>query len=72
MDGSLNEDWFDEYLAYIEKVFNELNKRFNIRKQDKDDLTTYFGDQLEKGWKNNIDPEELAFVIIPKGQTYNI
>ena len=68
----LHEDWFDEYLAYVDKVFKELKKRFNIRNHEIADLTTFFGDHLERGWKKNINPKKLAFVMIPKGQTYNI
>ena len=68
----LNEDWFDEYLAYEEKVFAELRKRLDIPPRDEDDLATSFGRKLEKGWKKNIDPKKLALQLIPRGRTYKL
>jgi hypothetical protein len=68
----LNEDWFDEYLAYEKKVFAELRKRLDINPRDEDDLATSFGAQLEKGWKKNTNPKKLAFQLIPRGQTYKL
>jgi len=68
----LNEDWFDEYMAYADKVFAELAKRFSIGPGIRDDLETAFGRKLEKGWKKNIDPKKLAFELVPKGRTFKI
>ena len=68
----LNEDWFDEYLAYEEKVFAELAKRFAIGPGIRSDLATVFGRKLEKGWKKNINPKKLAFQLIPRGQTFKL
>ena len=68
----LNEDWFDEYLAYVEKVFYALGKRFKIPSSQKGDLMNSFGEKLEQGWKDDIDPNKLALQIIPMGQTYKL
>lgn len=69
---SINEDWFDEYLAYEEKVFAELAKRFAIGPGIRSDLATVFGRKLEKGYKKNTDPKKLAFQLIPRGQTFKL
>ena len=37
----LKEDWFDDYLAYEQKVFDELSKRFKINRRIQMDLSTY-------------------------------
>ena len=68
----IKEDWFDEYLAYEEKVFAELRKRLDIPPRDEDGLSTSFGGQLEKGWKKNTNPKKLALELIPRGQTYKL
>lgn len=68
----LKEDWFDDYLSYEEKVFDELRKRFKINSRIEDNLSTFFGKKLEKGFKKNISAKKLSFVIVPKGKTFNV
>ena len=68
----INEDWFDEYMEYVSKVFKELRNRMDISQRDEDDLSTHFGGELEKGWKKNIAPKKLALQLIPRGQTYKL
>jgi len=68
----LKEDWFDEYLEFVEKVFDELKTRFNIRPGDRDDIETVFGVALEKGWKNKWTPKKTALAMVPAGQTFKL
>ena len=70
--SSVNEDWFDDYLAYEKKVFDELSKRFKINRRMQMDLSTAFGIKLEKGYKKDIPSKKLAFALVPKGKTLNI
>jgi len=59
-------------VAYADKVFAELGKRFAIGPSVRDDLETAFGVKLEKGWKKNTDPKKLAFELVPRGRTFKI
>ena len=68
----LKEDWFDDYLAYEQKVFDALRKRFKINQRIEDDLSTVFGNKIEIGYDNNAPPEEIAYAMIPQGQTFNV
>jgi len=69
---SINEDWFDDYLVYEKKVFDELKKRFKINQRIEDDLSAAFGIKLEKGFKKNIPAKKLAFALVPRGKAFNI
>ena len=71
-DKSVNEDWFDDYLAYEQKVFDELSKRFKINRRIQMDLSTVFGSKLEKGFKKNIPAKKLALALVPRGKTFTL
>mgnify|MGYP003658998946 CR=1 FL=1 len=68
----LKEDWFDDYMKYANDVIDELRKRFKINTRVQDDLITSFGEKIEKGYKKNIAPKKLAYVIIPRGHTFKL
>ena len=68
----LKEDWFDDYLAYEQKVFDELSKRFKINRRIQMDLSTDFGAKLEKGFKKNIPANKLALALVPRGKVFRL
>ena len=69
---SINEDWFDDYLVYEKKVFDELKKRFKINQRIEDDLSAAFGIKLEKGFKKKIPAKKIAFAMVPSGKTFKM
>ena len=44
---------------------------WQIRQYLEHDLNS-FGEKLEQGWKDDIDPNKLALQMIPMGQTYKL
>jgi hypothetical protein len=68
----LKEDWFDDYMKYTNDVIDELRKRFKINTRVQNDLISFFGGKIEKGFKKNISPKKLAYVIIPRGHTFKL
>tara|TARA_Y100000310_G_C19975663_1_gene487465 strand:- start:92 stop:337 length:246 start_codon:yes stop_codon:yes gene_type:complete len=68
----LKEDWYDDYINYAYSIIEELRKRFNINSSQQEDLIDYFGDDIERGYKKNLDPSQVALEMVPQDRSITL